>query len=95
LPINYCRSRFSIGDIPVVEFNMAFFDDCFKDVNYRMKILKLFPEEFKKGYILYKQGKLTPEYLGSDDRSFIDKYINGWYPLEPGNTVKFCFKNGD
>ena len=26
LPINYCRSRFSQGNLPVVEFNMKFFD---------------------------------------------------------------------
>ena len=104
LPINYCRSRFSIGDIPVVEFNMAFFDECFRDVNYRMKILKMFPDEFRKGYMLYKQGKLTPEYLGDDpywgrrfdqENSILNFRAGGWYPLEPGNTVKFCFKNGD
>ena len=104
LPINYCRSRFSIGDIPVVEFNMAFFDECFRDVNYRMKILKMFPDEFKKGYILYKQNKLTPEYIGDDyywggrinrEHDFLSCRAGGWYPLEPGNTVKFCFKNGD
>ena len=96
LPLNYCRSRFSIGDIPVVEFNMAFFDECFRDVNYRMKILKLFPEEFRKGYMLYKQGKLTPQYIGGDT-VIIDKQqrTHGWYPLEPGCTVKFSFKNGD
>ena len=93
LPINYCRTRFNIGDIPVVEFNMAFFDECFRDVNYRMKILKLFPEEFKKGYILFKQGKLTPEYIGSDTLTSPRMY--GWYPLDPKSTVKFCFKNGD
>lgn len=95
LPINYCRSRFSIGDIPVVEFNMAFFDECFRDVNYRMKILKLFPEEFRKGYILYKQGKLTPEYVGGGILDEISTQKYGWFPLEPGSSVKFCFKNGD
>jgi hypothetical protein len=26
LPINYCRTRFSQGNLPVVEFNMKFFD---------------------------------------------------------------------
>lgn len=26
LPINYCRSRFSVGNLPAVEFNMKFFD---------------------------------------------------------------------
>jgi hypothetical protein len=35
LPINYCRSRYSVGGMPVVEFNMAFFDDKFPDASYR------------------------------------------------------------
>ena len=26
LPINYCRSRFNVGNLPAVEFNMKFFD---------------------------------------------------------------------
>lgn len=26
LPINYCRSRYSVGNLPAVEFNMKFFD---------------------------------------------------------------------
>jgi hypothetical protein len=76
---------------------MAFFDESFRDVNYRMKVLKLFPEEFRKGYLLYKQGKLTPEYVGDDTFESRIRYSTGrgWYPLDPGNAVKFCFKNGD
>jgi hypothetical protein len=35
---------------------MAFFDEQFSDLNYRLKVLKLFPDEFAKGYALYKQG---------------------------------------
>ena len=54
LPADYCRTRYSVSGMPVIEFNMAFFDDKFKDAAYRMKILKLFPDEFAKGYALYK-----------------------------------------
>jgi hypothetical protein len=36
---------------------MKYFD-TFGDTGYRMKVLNLFPDEFKKGYMLYKQGKL-------------------------------------
>lgn len=86
LPADYCRSRFFVGRNPAIEFNMKFFD-TFKDVNYRMKVLKLFPEEFSKGYVLYKQGKLLPEVSGERD--------SGWYLLEPDNTVKFNFNNSD
>ncbi len=86
LPVEYCRSRYFIGQNPAVEFNMRFFD-TFKDINYRMKILKLFPEEFQKGYVLYKQGKLLAEAPG--DR------MNGWYLLDPENTIKFNFNGSD
>lgn len=105
LPINYCRTRFNIGDIPVIEFDMRFFDENFRDVNYRMKILRMFPKEFQKGYVLYKQGKLEPdtEYypLGRRDSHLINTntQLNWrpgyWYTLEPGSAVKFCFNNGD
>lgn len=105
LPINYCRTRFNIGDIPVIEFDMRFFDENFRDVNYRMKILRMFPKEFQKGYVLYKQGKLEPdtEYypLGRRDNHLVNTntQLNWrpgyWYTLEPGSAVKFCFNNGD
>lgn len=105
LPINYCRTRFNIGDMPVIEFDMRFFDENFRDVNYRMKILRMFPKEFQKGYILYKQGKLEPdtEYypLGRRDTHLVNTntQLNWrpgyWYTLEPGSAVKFCFNNGD
>lgn len=105
LPINYCRTRFNIGDIPVIEFDMRFFDENFRDVNYRMKILRMFPKEFQKGYVLYKQGKLEPdtEYYPLGRRSShlvnTNTQLNWrpgyWYTLEPGSAVKFCFNNGD
>lgn len=105
LPINYCRTRFNIGDMPVIEFDMRFFDENFRDVNYRMKILRMFPKEFQKGYVLYKQGKLEPdtEYypLGRRSNHLVNTntQLNWrpgyWYTLEPGSAVKFCFNNGD
>ena len=105
LPINYCRTRFNIGDMPVIEFDMRFFDENFRDVNYRMKILRMFPKEFQKGYVLYKQGKLEPdtEYypLGRRNSHLVNTntQLNWrpgyWYTLEPGSAVKFCFNNSD
>ena len=86
LPVDYCRSRYFVGQNTAVEFNMKFFD-TFKDTNYRLKVLKLFPEEFAKGYILYKQGKLLSE--SPCDRD------GGWYLLDPENTVKFNFNGSD
>ena len=85
LPVNYCRSRFIVNGKPAVEFNMRYFDVAFKDTTQRIKILNLFPSEFKKGYILYKEGKLPPQFAGDKE---------GWYLLEATNSIKFNL-NGD
>lgn len=87
LPIKYCRVRYTVGGRPAVEFSMKFFDQEFPDVNYRMRVLKMFPDEFAKGYVAYKQGRLKPDYVGDRDTS--------WYLLDPENTIKFSFGNGD
>lgn len=94
LPPEYCRTRFSVAGVPAIEFNMAFFDEKFTDVGYRMKVLKMFPEEFQKGYALYKSGKLGPddEYL-SWEPEFRRTY--GWYLLDPACTVKFNINGSD
>ena len=68
LPYSYCRTRYSVNGIPAIEFNMKFFDDYYKDTVQRMKVLDLFPTEFKKGYILYKQGKLVYQMPSIKDR---------------------------
>ena len=86
LPPRYCRSRFQVNGRPAVEFNMKFFDDNFRDAAQRMKILKLFPKEFSKGYILYKEGKLKPDFLGD---------TSGWYLLEVENCIKFNLNGED
>lgn len=101
LPINYCRSIYNIGDSPAVEFDMRFFDENFRDPNYRMKVLKLFPSEFQKGYMLYKTGKLEPDYEHCDraDRPYGDGVAawraGCWYLLDPSSTVKFNLLNND
>lgn len=86
LPVNFCRSRYNVGNLPAVEFNMRFFDVMFPDTTYRMKVLNLFPDEFKKGYVAYKSGKLLPE--SPWDREC------GWWLLDPQRTMKFSFGNG-
>lgn len=86
LPVDFCRSRYSVGNLPAVEFNMKFFDIAFPDTKYRMKVLNLFPDEFKKGYVAYKSGRLLPETQWDRD--------SGWWLLNPENTVKFSFSNG-
>lgn len=86
LPADYCRSRFNYGNKPAVEFNMKFFDDCFRDTAQRLRVLKMFPPEFSKGYVLYKQGKLPAEFMGD---------TSGWYLLDPNMTVKFTANGED
>ena len=85
LPLEYCRTRYSVKGMPAIEFNMAYFD-TFKDINYRMRVLDLFPDEFKKGYMLFKKGKLQPDYQGDP---------GGWYLLTPGLAFKFNLNNSD
>lgn len=85
LPVNYCRSRFIVNGRPAIEFNMRYFDLAFKDTTQRVKMLNLFPSEFKKGYILYKEGKLPPQFAGD---------TAGWYLLDVNSTIKFNI-NGD
>ena len=98
LPINYCRSRFNQGNLPVVEFNMKFFDQAFPDTTYRMQVLNMFPDEFKKGYVAYKSGRLDDRRVGADptvggiQRRWSDE--TGWWTLEPQKTVKFSLSNG-
>ena len=82
----YCRSRFKVGNRPAIEFNMRYFDDKFPDEVQRFQILNLFPDEFKKGYRLYRKGKLKPAFLGDD---------SGWYLLDPSNTIKFNINEQD
>ena len=99
LPIDYCRVRWYVGNLPAVEFNMRWFDVEFPDPVYRLKILKMFPPDFLKGYTLYKEGKLPPDpYYGAYDDDYPRDYYNHtseygcWYLLEPGTVVKFSLR---
>lgn len=86
LPVDYCRVRYFQGNVPMVELNMRYFDLKFPDINYRQRILKLFPKDVQKGYILYRQNKLMGDYLGD---------TSGWYLLEPGTGVRFCLDDNE
>lgn len=82
----YCRSRFEVNNRPAVQFNMKFFDTYYPDTEQRIKILKLFPEDFKKGYKAYKNGKCPPQFKGDTE---------GWYLLDPRCTIKFSITEDD
>ena len=86
LPPSFCRSRFTVNGRPAVEFNMKYFDVAFKDTTQRLKMLNLFPAEFKKGYIMYKEGKLPPQFSGD---------VQGWYLLDTESAFKFNINGED
>ena len=86
LPPKYCRSRFIINGQPAVEFNMKYFNDMFTNAEQRARMLKIFPQEFAKGYRLYKQGKLKPDFPGDE---------SGWYLLQIGSVIKFNLNGED
>lgn len=86
LPTDYCRSRYSLNGTPAVEFNMRFFDDKFSDIEYRTKVLKLWPKEIQKGYVAYLKGELPKD--RKDD-------TEGWLLLDPEKTFKFNIGNSD
>lgn len=66
LPVDYCRSRYEINGMAAVEFNIKFFDDCFSDNVYKLRVLKAFPKEFQKAYVSYKNGTLPKDFVGDD-----------------------------
>ena len=87
LPANYCRSRFEVNGHPTIEFNMKYFDEAFRDTEQRLRVLKNFPKDFQKGYVLYKENKLVGDFRGDSA---------GWYLLEPENSIVFnnCGEEG-
>lgn len=86
LPVDYCRSRFLHRGVPLVEFNVQYFDKVTSDPEYRKKLLSLFPDEFKEGYRKYKAGKLPAEDQGDDA---------GWILLDMNKAFKFNFNDSD
>lgn len=86
LPVNYCRSRYELNGRPAVEFNIKYFDDNFADINYRLRVLKMFPKEFQQAYLSFKHGTLPKDYQGDS---------MGWFLLDPSRAVKFNLNNSD
>ena len=82
---SFCRSRFKINNRPVVQFNMKFFEVMYKEEEMINKIIAAYPEDFQKGWKLYKAGKLK----SADGRQ------DGWYILDWKCCVKFNFNDGD
>ena len=86
LPIAYCRSRYSVDGLFAIEFNVGWFDEMFTDVNYRAKVLKMFPKEIQQAYLKYKHGTLPKD---------TDTDTAGWVLLNPEFAVKFNLHGND
>lgn len=86
LPTDYCRSRMKVNNMPAVELNMRYFDVEFPDPIYRQRVLKMFPKDIQRGYVLFKSGKLKQDFRGD---------MNGWYMLDPGYAVEFSLISAD
>lgn len=86
LPVDYCRSRYKVNGRPVVEFNIKYFNDAFSDIDYRLRVLKMFPKEFQQAWIAYQNGTLPRDFQGDDQ---------GWFLLDPKKAVKFNLSDSD
>jgi hypothetical protein len=51
-----------------------------------MKVLNLFPDEFKRGYVAYKSGRLRPEGTATETIGGYRSSLyndSGWWLLDP------------
>lgn len=85
LPTKYCRTRYNVNNRPVIEFNMHYFDDQFPNIELRKRVLKMFPEDFQKGYRLFKAGKLKSSIPQESD----------WYTLDLDCAFKLNLNDDD
>lgn len=83
LPISYCRSLYTYGNVNVVEFNVLYFDTEYTRTEDKQIALKLFPQEIVQGYEDYKAGKISRT-LG---RGGSDSGV--WVLLDPENAFAF------
>jgi hypothetical protein len=59
---NGVKYKQGLNEIMGIFLLMKFFDEKFSDVSYRMRVLKMFPEDIQRGYALYKKNQLPPDF---------------------------------
>ncbi len=65
LPTKYCQSIYEYAGMPVIDFDVKYFDSEFRsDIVLRDNVLKAFPKEIRSGYNKYKSGSLKPDKKG-------------------------------
>lgn len=82
LPTDYCRSRFLHRGIPLVEFNVDYFNKVTSNEDVRERYLSLFPDEIQKAYRKHKNNKLQAEEQGDEA---------GWILLDVNRAFKLNF----
>lgn len=82
LPIDFCRSRFLHRGLPLVEFNVEYFNKVTNNEAVREQYLALFPDEIQEGYRKFKNGKMKAETQGDKD---------GWMLLDINRAFKLNF----
>jgi hypothetical protein len=80
LPPDYCRSIYKINGLPVIEFNLFFFDVMYSNPEIRMNVLKSMPAEIIEAYLQYKEG---------NDKRITSKDLGLWIKLDPNYTMRF------
>jgi len=54
LPYKYCETNFQYMGIPIIEFNLEYFDREFRDEKLRLVVLETYPDEIASAYDVYK-----------------------------------------
>lgn len=83
LPASYCRSTYRQDGISVVEFNIKYFDDTYRNEEDRILALKKYPAEFKQWYNKYKNGGVPT--TGTE----------AWVPLKAEFCTRFCLSDDE
>lgn len=85
LPVEYCRSLYKVNGVPIVEFNLAYFEE-FKTDQVRNQVLKTMPTEVVEAY---RQLRNAPQ---ESPRNMKGEH---WILLDTTKAVKFSLNRDD
>lgn len=80
LPQQYCRTTKKYGNRDIVDFNVKFFDEKFRDANDRMVALQTMPQVLSEAYLNYKS---QPTPVRDSE----------WVSLDPDYAFRFSVRN--
>lgn len=85
LPVDYCRSYHKVNGIPVVEFNLTYFDKTFRTGHSKKSALRNMPPEIAETYVRWKNGE-----------DVVDTDAHGsWVALDPVKAFKININRDD